>query len=190
MSGFSICSFWNLLSLAPYSTPTTLFFYYGIMKTLYYFSTLVLASLIAAESSDSSDERYDIRQPLTRPTIRLTQPIVTQPIATLPKLSCQRCVQRCLFDDDTDNTAVNVGHDSTINVADAANEKLKLDSPGHCRDCINRCGPRMCARMGLSNIRDRADSLQQGTNNEAQTEWGWGGFGGLGGFGFGWGGWW
>ena len=173
-----------------------------MIKTFYSLSALALAALIGAESN----ERYDIRKPMTRPALRITQPIMTQ-----PKLSCQRCVQRCLFDDDDavnvgDDTAANVGDDmTTMNIADAANEKFNWSPRGYCRQCINQCAPRMCARMGFvplaKRIVSRADShqrrlMEEAKDNEAQTEWGWGGwgrgFGGWGGWGrgFGWGGWW
>lgn len=175
-----------------------------MMKNLFYLSALVCASLISAESSESSDEAYAVRSPINRPALRVTQPIVTQ-----PKLSCQMCVRQCLFDDDHDASNI---MNYNANVADAANEKFNWSSRGFCRQCINRCSRQMCSRMGFlpmnkpysgadSHHRQLMEELHEAKSNEGQTEWGFGrGFGGWGrgwggygrwgrGYG-GWGGWW
>ena len=133
-----------------------------MMKNLFYLSALVCVSLISAESSESSDETYAVRDPVNQPGYADPTPInqpgyavrtpinqpalrVTQPIMTQPKLSCRLCVRQCLFDDDDASNIMN----NPADVADAANEKFNWGSRGFCRQCINRCSRQMCSRMGF-----------------------------------------
>lgn len=147
-----------------------------MMKNLALVCALALVSMITAES----DESYAMRK---QPALRMTKP--------LPRLmTCNRCLRQCLFDDDDD--AVADDDDDAVmnikNVADVANEKFDTLPRINCRQCINRCGRQMCARMGLKRIADRSDGYAE-ANGEAKTEWGWG-FGspfGFGGWGWGWG---